>query len=264
MSLVQRPVESLSSSIFSGFSEWQLSFRGRALDMGTAYACTDNQTELLLVTGFGESYIEQIAADLGERGLKLAVCSLKYPTEVQLTPDVIEATIYAGLSAVIRSINLNASRPVSTPIDLAGRSKGFAEVAQFASKHQNLCNSVTGSAPFGINRGLDRFEIKRRLKASGLMSSVFQHPDAKRLASELTAGSAYIQSQDSIKILKSLHKSGILKKIVVGKDDPVCPPAECKELLQLEQIIEITEGGHNPLSSSIGIEQVMLAVEPVI
>jgi pimeloyl-ACP methyl ester carboxylesterase len=261
MSLTQQPLtEQEFSEISTSAAHWNLSVEGSTVNATTPYAYNDSQTELLLVAGFGETYIDDIAAELGKHGLSAAVCSLEYPDEVRLTPSVIEATIINGLSAVIGSINLEASRPESTPIDLVGHSIGFAEVAKFAIERPRLCRQISGSAPFGINSELGRKEIKSRLKASGLLTSVLSHPNAERLAAEFTAGSAYIRAQDSVASILGLYRSGLLNKIVVGEEDPICPPDECEKLLNTDKIIAVTEGGHDPLSSSVGIKQLLHTV----
>jgi predicted alpha/beta hydrolase family esterase len=261
MSLPNQPLtESTFSKVSSGTAYWDLQYEDRTVNAKIPYAYNDYQTELLLVTGFGETYIDDIAAELGKHGLSAAVCSLEYPDEVRLTPSVLEATIIKGLSAVISSVNLRASRPESTPMDLVGHSIGFAEVAKFAIECPELCRQISGSAPFGINNELDRKEIKNRLKASGLLVTVLDHPNAERLAAEFTAGSAYIRTQPSVVSILELYRSGMLNKIVIGKNDQICPPDECKKLLNIDQLIDVTEGGHDPLSSSVGIKQLLHAV----
>jgi hypothetical protein len=59
---------------------------------------------------------------------------------------------------------------------------------------------------------------------------------------------------------RQLHDDGKLIKFVVGEDDPICPPDECVEILGSTDMMKVSTGGHDPLSSRVGLAQLAEAI----
>jgi hypothetical protein len=263
-------MESTLDCVTSRVAEWDLPVSGLDFRVRTPYAYNSETADILLVTGFGEKYIESIAQDLGRRGIELAVTNLAYPEGMTLSFDVMETTVINGLGAVIRDVNQTAGRKPEHPMKLVGHSKGLGELVKLAEVNPQLCSEMTGAAPLGINCKAAAFgnstmerraEIKRRLRSSGLLDEMAgDFDELKRLAHEFNAGTEYLQEHDISSVVRSLHAGGKLRHLVIGKKDKLCPPDECRSLVGINGLIVETEGGHDPLSSDSGLMQIELAI----
>lgn len=262
--------ENRLSNVTCASVEWQLPDSGAELKLTTNYAVNSSNADMLLVTGFGETYVKRIAEDLGRKGVELAVCNLAYPEGVDLSFEVLESTVINGLGAVISAVNKSAGRYEDHPLKLVGHSKGFGELVKLVDSRPDLCQEFTGAAPLGLNCKAKAFgnttqerrlEIKRRLKSTGLFDEIGGNfEELKRLAVEFNAGTAYLQEHDVAAIVRRLHQTGKLRHLVIGKNDKLCPPKESSDLVGVEGLILVTEGGHDPLSSDAGLGQIELAI----
>ncbi len=268
MSVQQLQGEQLSIS--ERTLEWQLIAEGSESTQTVQYVAAGSP-DTLVVTGFGETNTREVARTLSRRGIEAAVCSIAYPETANgrklcLTPDIMEQTILKGLSAVTRDLREITGDAADV---MVGHSKGFGELLKFVSENPDSCKRVSGAAPFGANCipeifGTDirqyKQVFKERLRRSGLLSGD-PHPEARRLAKEFMAGIKYVYQEDCPAIIRNLADLGILKQLIVGEDDTLCPPDECDRAVGRFVDIATVDGGHAPITSDEGMDQVVMAIK---
>lgn len=254
--------------------EWQLATEKGSYGQTVGYVTNDPNPDVLLVTGFAETDTYTAADMLSDYQIRAAICNLTYPEDpgcFELTPGIMEQTVQKSLKAVTFDINTSAGRPYDTPLAMVGRSKGFGELLKFVCTYPEMCSSLSGSAPLAANcvpeiLGTDvrqyRDAFRKRLRASGLLSSVISHPEAGRLMNEFKVGMQFLHQESGPDMIRQLAGMGILKHIVIGEDDALCPPDECRRAIGPEVAVEIdvVPGKHDPITSEAGMAQVVQSI----
>ncbi|HXR49467.1 MAG TPA: hypothetical protein VN778_00355 [Verrucomicrobiae bacterium] len=259
-------------------AQWELTVLGHSSTQDASFVINHTKPEVLVATGFGETDISQVAERLGHLGIRAAVFNLAYPQTVggedlKLTPAIMEQTVLKSVSAIAQEINMFMGYDAQTPMSMVGHSKGFGELLKFVSAYPEACDNLAGAAPLGANcipkiMGSTpkeyRANFKTRLRESGLLSSLVSHPEAGRLGNEFMAGIQYLHQEDAPALIRNLHGMGILKSIVIGSDDALCPPAECEQAIGIAGLIVTTAGKHDHISTPEGMAQIALAIEQCI
>jgi hypothetical protein len=256
-------------------AQWELTVLDRGNIQEAPFVMNHANPDVLVATGFGETDICQVAEKLGCLGIRAAVFNLAYPENIdgedlKLTPEIMEQTVLKGISAITQEVNIVAGYDTQAPLAMVGHSKGFGELLKFVSTYPEACDRLAGAAPLGANCTPDimgttqkdyRNAFRKRLRASGLLSSLVSHPEAGRLFNEFKAGIQYLHEEDAPALIRNLSGKGILGSIVIGAEDALCPPAECEQAIGIADLIVTTEGKHNHISTPEGMAQVVLAIE---
>ncbi len=277
--------------VSTGAAEWQLEIPGQNSPqaVATSYATNHPRPNLLLVTGWGEDNLEETAGLFGKMGIHLAVCNLAYSNAgagIPLTPEVVEATIVQGTSAVIQKVNDQAGRSPDTPMYGVGRSKGAADLGVFADAQPERLRRIGLLAPTGYNfaamgdtRSQQRSELCNRLGAAGLVK-LFEKPatvednkglsvgeETRRLFAELIAGLKFARTKNPGRITKRLHELGLLKELVVISNDVICPEQEYEPELKeggLKNFTRRIPGRHAPLPERMAVLQTAHVIRSVV
>lgn len=249
-----------SVDVRSGHASWQ--HDGTLIE--TPYAIAGDRPEIILTTGFGERDLGQIAKGLGERGVALAVTRVTYPTEGELTPDIMQTAIEASTLAVISEVNIDSGRVPEAPVIGVGNSKGASEQMAVACRHPERWQRLIPVAPLGINNAAlgsafvpFRRALYARARAEGLLDvqPSVDSTSPRELGREFMAGLQYAFSQDGPATVKGLYERGLLDRIYAGEDDGMFPPAELEAALGMPGIIErVKDTGHVLLLTEQGLD----------
>lgn len=250
-------------------AQWYLEVNNRSWPVKIPYATNSDKPDILLMTGWGETQLSEIAEGMGSLGLRnLAVCNIVYPPDAQLTQDVIEQSILKGTRAVVQDINIRADRPIETKIIGAGHSKGAGEQIMSANSQPELWRLLIESVPIGVNSlalgsefKVQRSELIKRMKREDLFHSqavenegtLIESVDSRRLFKEFKAGIEYALRQDGAKMVQYLSKLGLMKQLFVGENDHVFPAEEYEHALGTAHFVSrVKEVGHFSLLSEEG------------
>lgn len=252
------------------------------------YVTNTPKPDILLATGWGETDLERIVSDLGNRGIRLAAYNTVYPPVERLDASIVDLTVTYTPRAIIEHINAEADRNLDTPLYGVGRSKAGGEILKSARENPELWRGIGVLAPFGVTNRLlgetlksQRRALFGRIRKAGLLTHDGMQQNSRRLMDEFVAGLDYAVSQDGPRIVKQLVASGLLRKIMIGKADPMFRFEDFKEVLadrsdannsdseQAEHIaalaiLEEIEGGHEPITTPVGIHQTAQLIRSVI
>lgn len=239
-------------------ASWTLDTDDGGIRVDQPYAVNSQQPDFLLVTGFNDKDVVQIARELGETGFKAGVVNLEYPSEDKvrrLNDGIVRQTILKALPAVAADLNLHAERPSDTPLKGVGVSKGAGELLVSAQDQPHLWQRLVLAAPFGFNNRalgeklrLRRIKLKDRLTANGLLGAGDKVDDWRSILREFTAGTEFALGPNAPDGPALARELGPKLQIFTGENDQVFPANESEVETEI-----VPNYGHPSLRKDSGL-----------
>jgi hypothetical protein len=229
------------------------------------FAINGPQPDKLLMTGFGEDNVMEIARGLGARDIgNLAVCNMVYAPDAhgKFSGDTVRQSVLQGTVAVVEAIQAR-SKPGKDGNDNRligiGNSKGAGEQILAAYTYPKLWSRLISSAPLGITNQSLGTDLRSRRRQLVCRMKLADLPRALAISeervNEMKHGIDFALDIDGSRMVRQLHALGLMERIFVGADDVMFRPEEYEQALELPGFVERVPGaGHMSLATPEGLD----------